>query len=565
MLTRGHPGRLIVVGLAVVVVAAGLVIGGLLRREMSTAGGLGSASSNAEPVLPRFVEETATAGVEHAYDGEFEFFVGGGVAVFDCDDDGRPELYLAGGIQPAALYRNESPQGGALTFVAVPHRATDLDRVVGAYPIDVDGDRLTDLAVLRSGENVMLRGLGDCTFERANETWGIDGGAGWTAAFSATWETADAGPTLAFGNYLELNRDGTGGTECDESELFRPSDAGFSYADPIGLSPGFCTLSILFSDWSRTGTRDLRVSNDRHYNADGEEQLWRVAAGEPPRLYTRDDGWQPVRIWGMGIASQDVTGDGLPEVYLTSQGDNKLQTLAGDPAQPRYSDIALRRGATAHRPVSGDTTKPSTAWHAEFEDVNNDGVMDLFVAKGNVEAQPEYAAVDPSNLFLGSVDGMFAERTEAAGVLSDARARGAAIADLNLDGLLDLVVVNRRENVKLWRNVGAGSSDAPSPVGSWLAVRVRQPGTNGDAIGAWIEARTADIHVQRELTIGGGHAGGQLGWLHFGLRGATTAEIRVTWPDGVVGPWQSVAANQFVTLERERGPEPWAPPSAGGG
>ncbi len=89
----------------------------------------------------------------------------------------------------------------------------------------------------------------------------------------------------------------------------------------------------------------------------------------------------------MGIASEDLTGDGYPEVYLTSQGDNKLQTLADGPAQPTYEDIALELGATAHRPFTGGDVLPSTAWHAEFADVNNDGFLDLFVAKGNVEAQ----------------------------------------------------------------------------------------------------------------------------------------------------------------------------------
>ena len=266
----------------------------------------------------------------------------------------------------------------------------------------------------------------------------------------------------------------------------------------------------------------------------------------------------------MGIASQDVTGDGLPEVYLTSQGDNKLQTLSGTPDRPSYEDIALRRGATAHRPVSGDTTKPSTAWHAEWDDVNNDGRMDLFVSKGNVEAQPEYAAVDPSTLLLGQPDGTFAELAEAAGIVSTARARGAAVADLNLDGLLDLVVVNRRENVMLWRNVGAGTGDAPAPLGSWLAVRVRQPGGNSDAIGAWLEVRAGGVTVHRELTIGGGHAGGQLGWTHVGLGGATQTEVRVTWPDGEVGPWYPVATNQFVMLERDHAPAPWAPTDVGG-
>ena len=93
----------------------------------------------------------------------------------------------------------------------------------------------------------------------------------------------------------------------------------------------------------------------------------------------------------MGIASQDLTGDGHPEVFLTSQGDNKLQTLENGPAQPTYKDMALKAGVTAQRPYTGGDVLPSTAWHPEFEDVNNDGLVDLFVSKGNVEAQPDYA------------------------------------------------------------------------------------------------------------------------------------------------------------------------------
>ena len=98
---------------------------------------------------------------------------------------------------------------------------------------------------------------------------------------------------------------------------------------------------MLFSDWDRSGRVDLRVSNDRHYypDAEGMEQLWRVAPGEVTRLYTDADGWQPLRLWGMGIASHDVTGDGYPDVYLTSIGPNRLQTLADGPEQPIFSDI----------------------------------------------------------------------------------------------------------------------------------------------------------------------------------------------------------------------------------
>ena len=499
---------------------------------------------------PRFVEQAADAGINHVYDGEWTFFVGGGVAVFDCNGDDKPDLYLAGGSEPAALYRNESPIGGELQFAEIPNSTTDLTEVTGAYPLDIDGDAIGDLVVLRLGENIVLRGLGECRFERANETWGIDGGEEWTAAFSATWEGDAALPTLAFGNYVALDEDGKQTGTCSDNTLIRPDETGTHYGPPVPLTPGWCTLSILFSDWDRSGRGDLRVANDKHYYRDGEEQLWRISEGEPPHLYTRDEGWKKMQIWGMGIASFDLTGDGLPEVFLTSQADNKLQSLADGAAQPAYTDIAIRRGVTAHRPFAGDQVYPSTAWHPEFQDVNNDGFIDLFISKGNVEAMPDYAAEDPNNLLLGQPDGTFVESAEAAGMLSVGRTRGAALADFNLDGMLDLVEVNRRENIKLWRNVGWGDAGRPEAMGRWIAVRLHQPDPNRDAIGAWIEVRIGDYTIEREVTLGGGHAGGQLGWIHFGLGEADRAEIRVQWPDGEVGPWVKVEADEFWTIER---------------
>jgi hypothetical protein len=514
---------------------------------------------------PRYVEEAVAAGVDHVYDGEFPYFVGGGVAAFDCDEDGRSDLYFAGGSNPAALYRNESPIGGALRFARIADPTTDLSNVVGAYPVDIDGDGHTDLAVLRRGANVLLRGLGGCRFERGNEAWGFDGGDAWTAAFSATWEGSAALPTLAFGNYLEEREPGER-VACEDNVLVRPEEGEARYAEPIPLAPGWCTLSILFSDWSRSGRADLRMTNDRHYYVDGEEQLWRVEEGSQPRLYTREDGWQPLVIWGMGIASYDLTGDGYPEVFLTSQGDNKLQTLTGGPDRPTYRDIAFRSGVTAYRPYAGGDALPSTAWHAEFQDVNNDGIVDLFVSKGNVEAMPEYAARDPSNLLLGHADGTFVEVGEAAGIMSFERGRGAALVDLNLDGMLDIVQVNRRENVSIWRSVGWGTASEPAAMGNWLSVRLRQPGPNRDAVGSWVAVRVGDRTVEREVTIGGGHASGELGWIHVGLGEAESAEIRVQWPDGEVGPWMEVAANGFATVERgATAPVPWTPSGAAEG
>lgn len=497
---------------------------------------------------PRFVEESSPASVDHRYDGEFNFFVGGGVAVFDCNQDRLPDLYFAGGVNSAALFRNESSTGGALSFERVAEHATALSDVLGAYPLDVDSDGFTDLAVLRYGENVMLRGRSNCQFERANEIWNIDGGNEWTPAFSARWDDDSDLPTMAFGNYLTPDGQQTG--ECSDHYLFRP--VGQTYGPPTTLSPGWCTLSILFSDWDRSGRVDLRMTNDRHYYREGQEQLWRIEGGNTPRLYGSTDGWQRMQIWGMGIASQDLTGDGLPEIFLTSQGDNKLQTLVADGSAPTYGDIAFERGATAHRPFVGDEALPSTAWHAEFEDVNNDTFMDLYIAKGNVEAQTGYAARDPSNLLMGTPDGTFTEGAIAAGLVNFARARGGAVVDLNLDGMLDLVEVNRRKNVELRRNLGSQ--------GNWLQLDVQQPAANRNAVGSWLELDLGGRVTSRELTIGGGHAGGQLGWIHFGLGEASSARLRVIWPDGETSRWWRVEANQFLTVGRDLAtPVPWRP------
>jgi hypothetical protein len=522
----------------------------------------GAIAGNRALGAPHYVEETATAGIDQVFGSDFVYSVGGGVAVFDCDGDGKPDVYLPGGNGPATLYRDVSPVGGALRFSAIHDAATDLDAVNGAYPLDIDGDGITDLAVLRVGESVLLHGLGGCRFERANEAWGFDGGRAQTTAFSATWEGSATMPTLAIGRYLGLDASGAQTSTCDGNELVRPAAGGSGYGPATALAPGYCTLSMLFSDWDRSGRRDLRVSNDRHYDANAQEQLWRVAAGAAPRLYTEADGWVTMRIWGMGIASYDVTGDPYPEVYLTSQGDNKLQTLAAGPTAPTYRDIALDHGVTAAQPFAGGDALPSTAWHPEFDDVNNDGFMDLFVSKGNVSDQPDFAQRDPSNLLLGQPDGVFVEGAEAAGVLSFDRGRGAALADFNLDGLLDLVEVDYGGPTRIWRNVGGGDASSPAPMGHWLALRIEQPAPNPDAIGGWLETRVGGVTTQRELTVGGGHVGGQLGWVHVGLGAATAADVRVLWPDGSAGPWITLAADRFAIITKgATDATAWTPPA----
>ena len=330
---------------------------------------------------------------------------------------------------------------------------------------------------------------------------------------------------------------------CTDNWLHRPSSSepkGAGFAPPLPLTPSHCALSILFSDWSGTGVRDLRVSNDRQYYKGGQEQLWHMEA--TPRLWTEKEGWQRLRIWGMGIAAHDLNADGFNEYYLTSMADNKLQVL--DPEAgglPRYKDQAFKRGVTAHRPFAGDDPRPSTAWHAQFEDVNNDGLADLYVVKGNVSTMPDFAAKDPNNLFLLGADGNFTEA--GAQALSYATGRGGAVADFNNDGLMDLLAVNRWESAQIWRNVSTG-------LGGFVSVDPRQTGANRNAIGAWVEVKTEAGLQRREVTVGGGHMSGVLAPLHFGLGAAAEAQVRVVWPDGVASDWTDAVPGATVVLQR---------------
>jgi enediyne biosynthesis protein E4 len=240
---------------------------------------------------------------------------------------------------------------------------------------------------------------------------------------------------------------------------------------------------MLISDWTRAGAPDLRISNDRHYYVrGGYEEMWRL---DPLVSRTEADGWEKVSLWGMGIASGDITGDGLPEVMLTSMGDQLLQFNEGG----RMRNAPFETGATAHRPFTGDDGRPSTGWHAEFGDVDNDGRLDLFIAKGNVDQMPSNAIHDPNNLLMLQADGTFREAALEAGIATGERSRGAALADFDGDGRLDLVVVNRRAPLELWQNVTEG-------VGNWAAVDLRDAGSQ---------------HARRRGLARTAHGGGRAG------------------------------------------------------
>ena len=261
---------------------------------------------------------------------------------------------------PAKFYRNASTRGGALRFEAA-ESGLELDAVTGAYPLDIDSDGITDLVLLRVGENVVMRGLGDCRFERANEAWGFDGGDAWSTAFAATWEQGADWPTH---RHRQLYRPQRGHVALGlvHRQLAAPARVDDGERTLRRAAAAEAELSARCRCCSPTGTArarpSLRVSNDREYYEGGQEQLWHVEPGKPPALYTEAEGWKLLRIWGMGIASYDLDFDGYPEYFLTSMADNKLQTLAAIPAD---GHAASRPIATSPSPRASPRTAPIPA------------------------------------------------------------------------------------------------------------------------------------------------------------------------------------------------------------
>jgi len=507
--------------------------------------------------VPHFEEQSVSAGLIHKYEGPWEYFVGGGVASLDCNGDRMPDVFLAGGTNPAQLFVNRSKAGGELMFEpkALDLSPGDLQKVLGAYPVNVDNDPYMDLVVLRLGENLLLKGGPDCSFEKANKLYSFDGGREWSTAFSAVFEAGSQYPSLAVGNYVDRTAPGSPWGTCHNNYLFRPAkEKGEQpdYFEALPLQPGYCSLSMLFTDWNRSGESALRITNDRQYYRDGQEQLWQITPGRVPRQYTAAQGWRRLNIWGMGIAEADLDNDGRPEYALTSMGDTMLQSLDAEAEDdlPIYTDMAYDKGATAHRPYTGTDLKPSTGWHSQFADFNNDTFLDLYIAKGNVEAMPDFAAYDPDNLLMGGSDKKFHEKGDVAGIALDRRGRGAVVEDFNADGMLDLLVVNRSDNVSLFRNLGAETPWGNRPMGNWIAVELDNGKINPSAIGAKITVKTGNLSQSRTIQIGGGHASGQTGFVHIGLGVAERASIRVQWPDGEWSHEYRVFANQFAVIER---------------
>ena len=429
---------------------------------------------------------------------------------------------------------------------------TDLDAVTGAYPIDIDADGLdrprrapgrpVDAAPgprrlpVRAGE----RGLGRRRRPPA-----------WTTAFSATWEGDATLPTLAFGNYVALDAAGEVDVRLRRQRAVPARRVGHAAtAAPIAAVARLLHAVDPVQRLGRLGPpRPAGDATTATTTATGERA---AVAGRARRGAARVHGRRRLgaacRSGAWGSRARTSRATGCRRSTSRARATTSSRRWPAGRRSPPTTTSRSRRGVTASQPSPGGDALPSTAWHPEFEDVNNDGLMDLFVSKGNVGEVPDYAMRDPSNLFLGQPDGTFVEGARGRG--HRRRSTRAAAPRSPTSTRTACSTSSRPTSARrcaLWRNVGAGTADAPAPMGNWLALRLRQPGGNRDAIGAVIETQGRRRRARAaRLTIGGGHIGGQLGWTHLGHRAR----------DGGPGPGDVAGRRGRAVDDRRRQPVP---------
>ncbi len=199
----------------------------------------------------------------------------------------------------AALFRNTSTPGGAWPLRR--GQRAGADRGLGRLSLDIDGDGVLDLAVLRVGPDRLMRPgrlpvpgcLGRLGVRRAGPVvHGLRRHLGNRARPGPRWPSAATSTAR--------KRPSPGGS-CTPNHLYRPNAAGTGFAPPRP-DPRLLRDCPSCSRLGPPGTPDLRVSNDREYYKGGQEQMWRLEPGQPPVAFSEADGWQRLRIWGMGIA-----------------------------------------------------------------------------------------------------------------------------------------------------------------------------------------------------------------------------------------------------------------------
>ncbi len=421
-----------------------------------------------------------------------------GTAWGDYDNDGDPDLLVAND-GPNHLYENVN---GVLTLV--PNWCNDDEPSYSAAWGDYDNDGDLDLYVVNDSVGNALYRNDAGAFTRVDAGAAADGGSGYNAA----WADYDNDGDL---DLYVCNRHGT-------NHLYRNDDAVFVSAGGVTEVSG-TSRGCAFADYDNDGDQDLYVSRV------GVNYLFRNDNG----VFV-DVSAAPVNDAGdgKGVAWGDYDNDGDLDLYLVNTGGaNKL--FRNDFPGGFFTDVT--------DPLTGD---PENGRACAWTDYNNDGWLDLFLANHT-----------GGNHLFHNTGGAFADSTcGALAATANLSTWGCAFADYDLDGDQDLAVAVRTysETSKLFRN------DLESSLArSWLQVDLRGVTSNHFGVGARITVDTGDLTLMREVSASGSYLSQAPLTASFGLAGATTVNMTVRWPSGVVQELTDVPVNRRIEIVEQAG------------
>ncbi len=504
----------------------------------------------AERAGVRFTSDSSPTNLKH----QPEPMVGG-VAIFDFDGDGYPDIYFVNGADMPSLQKT-GPQfqnrlfrnNHNLTFTDVTAKAGVAGKGygMGVAVGDFDNDGRPDLYVTNVNENQLFHNNGDGTFTDVTAKAGVSGGLFngkkmWSSGAAWVDYNNDGRLDLFVANYCQWDPNNEPPCVINDNRvscsprMYKPlpntlyrnnGDGTFtdvSVETGIAAHPGR-GMGVAVADFDGDGYPDIIVAND-----DMPNQLFHNRGGKTFDEVADDAGVSLAEggnvISGMGVDFRDMFNRGLPDIWMTAM---EKQTF------PLFKNLGHGQFAE-DTPMAGLglVTADMSGWSNAIVDLDNDGWKDLFVARSNVIdnvakfTQREYA--EPNTVFRNLGNGKFEDVSSTAGpaLREPSVNRGAAFGDLDNDGRMDLVVNVLNGQAKVFHNTTRNENH-------WLLLKLVGVKSNRMGIGAQIRVTAADGSVQyNHATTSTGYASSSDPRVHFGLGASRLAkEIQISWPSG---------------------------------
>ncbi len=500
--------------------------------------------------------------------------MGSGVALFDCDNDGRLDIFLVNG----APFADPTPKGtipkkaGPQDWNRLYHQKSDgtfeditekagvqgVGYDMGVAAADYDNDGYEDLYVTGYGGNHLYHNNGDCTFTDVTDKSNT-GGSGWST--SAAWVDLDGDGLLDLVvlRYVVWDWDDKW---CGPQEnrgychpdVFQPipmlvyhNDGNGHFTEQgekRGLSKPAKALGIAIADYDGDGHPDIFVANDSmneflfHNKGDGTLEEVGMESG----IAVDGDGHTYA---GMGVDFGDYDNDGFADLLVTNLANQRYAVYHNE-HDGTFNYATFLTGI-------GRMTVLHSGWSLRFVDFDNDGWKDLLIAQGHdldtiEKSFPELHYREPM-LLARNTGKEFVDVSAAAGdVFREAWVgRGMAIGDIDNDGRIDAVVSTNGGPAHILRNETSTSNH-------WLTLKLIGHKSNRDGIGAVVKITTAKGSQWITVTTAGGYLSSNDPRPHFGLGAEKVVQsIEIKWPDGTIQVLKNISGDRILQVEELEG------------